>query len=1144
MALRLPGAEDLSNPVSGRAGRPIASFDTSVIGRGVAQLGGGMQSLASNLKIRETQARETVDKTKLFETESRFQQFRSAQAQALTAAGDKAEPGAFGFKEQYQGSYKEAAKQFMTTVPAQLKPVYDAKLFSTEESLINGEGGAGDFERKQRKAYYKTSVDEGLTAIESRLYSDPSKFDDAVFEGNNFIDAIPDEDVNPIEKDALRRGWKAKAQLAALNGMKPADRLRALGEAPGQDDIIQAIQGVESEGDAGVVSNKGAVGLMQVMPDTAVEIASELQDPNFPKDPAAQAEYLKDPKVSEQYGTYYFNKMLARYDGDTEAALIAYNGGAARADKWIASGRNDAVIPQESADYYKKVLARTKGGGAPVGSADAGPAGPVKGLVTPGNIDLAKRPVVKNADGSISTVRSMSFENNKGQEVLIPTVADDGSRILSDQEAKEQYGRTGKHLGIFDNADDATAYAKSLHESQAKFYGGKEQPVIIGNQPGRVGSADVAGVNSVVMDRFKKVQNAFGASVPIVSGFRDPERNAKAGGAQHSEHMHGNALDLDVSKLSNEDRVRLIQTASSLGFTGIGVYANSLHLDIGSRRAWGASHHSDSVPTWARDVIAAHMAGKAVPLGQRGGAGFKVDPRFADMDYVSRDTIAKSTQKDIQAEATATRIQQQAQYKAYDDAMGLNIETGKIVSEEQILSDPVLDDGDITKQLKAFRSKQKEDGGVGELVSAILAGSPAASVNSFDSDQKSTANKAYDQMLKVTPEEQQPIVTQGFVKATGYIPDTLQAQVRQGAASKDPSVFAAAMSQADALQTVAPVSFGAVEGAADIRDKLAAFRHFVNDRGMSGEEASQRILSMDDPAQKVNRDVLKPGLDKFTKTLTVADVTNAFDPSIFESEPGAGIMPIQTNALLAEYKEIAEEKFYDTGGDTGAAKAQALAELKTRWNVSNISGSPNLMRLPPELHYPPIDGKYDYLRTDAMKTAETYVSGLHDGRKVDNIAIIPTATTRADIEMNRPPRYRLFYQYTEGGQKKFDEVFAGPWGIDAKTIKVGVAKSGEDAKKRFLTRHSVNDAANDIDRGAAAKAKAINEDPNTQDFIKALGSEAAIGAGRVQSDLMRSEAEKADAPPPTTEEQRALDLGTSTYDGSQKSGFGNSGDQF
>ncbi|RVD31419.1 transglycosylase SLT domain-containing protein [Mesorhizobium sp. M4B.F.Ca.ET.017.02.2.1] len=1125
MALKLPGAEDLSAPVSGRSGRPIATYDTSAIGRGVAQLGAGMQSMASNLKIRETQAKENVDKAELFSTESRYLQFKSQQAQELTAAGDKAEPGAFGFKEQFQGSYKDAAKAFMSTVPAALKPVYDQKLFNTEENLVNGEGGAADFERKQRKAYYKTNVDEGLTAIESRLYSDPSKFDDAVFEGNNYIDSIPDDDVNPIEKDALRRGWKAKAQMAALNGMKPADRLRALGEAPGQDDIINAMKGVESNRDPSAVSNKGAIGEMQVMPDTAVEIAADLQDPNFPKTPEAQEEYLKDPAVSEKYGTYYFNKMLARYDGDTEAALIAYNGGADRADKWLASGRNDAVIPQESADYYKKVLARTKPGAD--GAAQSTP----RGLVVPGNIDLNSRPVVKNADGSISTVRSMSYENDAGQEVLIPTVSDEG-KVMSNEEAIKYWGEKGQFLGKFDNADDATAYAQDLHNAQARQYGGKDQPVIIGNQAGRVGSADVAGVNSVVMNRFKQVQNAFGASVPIVSGYRDPERNARAGGARKSEHMHGNALDLDVSKLSTDERVRLIQTASSMGFTGIGVYANSLHLDIGSRRAWGASHHSDSVPNWAREVIAAHLAGKSVPLGQRGGAGYKVDPRFADMDYVTRDTVAKSALKDIQTEATAARVRQQAEYKAYDDAMGLNIETGKIVSEDQILSDPVLDDGDITKQLKAFRSKQKEDGGVGALVSAILAGSPAASVNSFDGDQKSTANKAYDQMMKVTPQEQQPVVTQGFVKATGYIPDTLQAQVRQGAASKDPAIFAAAMSQADALQTVAPVSFGAVEGAADIRDKLASFRHFVNDRGMSGEEASQRILSQDDPAQKVNREVLKPKLEAFTKTLSVADVTNEFDPGLFSSAPAAGVISLQSSALMAEYKEIAEEKFYATGGDEGAAKAQALAEMKTRWNVSNISGSPNLMRLPPELHYPPIDGKYDYLRTDAMKTAQEYVAGLHDGRKVDNIAILPSATTRADIEMKRPPRYRLFYTYAEGGQTKFDEVFSGSWGIDPQSLSTGVAKSSEDAKKRFLTRHSIDDAANDIDRAAVAKAKAINEDTNTQDFIKALGSEATIGAGRVRSDMLRSQGEQQDQPPAEPPP------GTKTYDGSQRSGFG------
>lgn len=124
----------------------------------------------------------------------------------------------------------------------------------------------------------------------------------------------------------------------------------------------EAIQQLETGGLANpdkAISPKGAAGRMQVMPDTAREVASSIPGPmgtlgRMASDSQVQAA-LSVPQVGQKAGDTYYAQMLAKYN-DPVLAAAAYNAGPGRVDEALAASGGDinafiAALPQETQAY-------------------------------------------------------------------------------------------------------------------------------------------------------------------------------------------------------------------------------------------------------------------------------------------------------------------------------------------------------------------------------------------------------------------------------------------------------------------------------------------------------------------------------------------------------------------------------------------------------------------------------------------------------------------------------------------------------------------------------------------------------------------------------------------------------------------------
>jgi peptidoglycan lytic transglycosylase len=110
--------------------------------------------------------------------------------------------------------------------------------------------------------------------------------------------------------------------------------------------LLAAVIYQESKFNPHARSSSGAIGLMQLLPDTAKGIAIHTGGTKF------RVSDLDDPEINVRYGAWYLRHLLDKY-GEERTALAAYNAGQENVDTWRREGKGIAFA--ETRHYVSRV---------------------------------------------------------------------------------------------------------------------------------------------------------------------------------------------------------------------------------------------------------------------------------------------------------------------------------------------------------------------------------------------------------------------------------------------------------------------------------------------------------------------------------------------------------------------------------------------------------------------------------------------------------------------------------------------------------------------------------------------------------------------------------------------------------------------
>lgn len=636
-----------------------------------------------------------------------------------------------------------------------------------------------------------------------------------------------------------------------------------------------------------------------------------------------------------------------------------------------------------------------------------GSVGSTKGMIEQGNINLLDRPTVKNKDGSISTVRTISIGTDQG-EVLIPTVSDDG-RLLSDDEAIALYEETGNHLGVFDNPDDATAYAESLHNQQDSLYsqnnnGNKKARGLRNNNPGNIEFAKENnwvgqlgsdgrfvqfatpehGIRALGKNLLSYARQGYVTPEQIITRWAPPGKIDKNDTEAYIKFVSGymnvdRSTPLDLTDLNTLTKLSMAIMAQENGkndYTNEQI-ANGMHSALGltnlpqvtqqpKRLTGSAAFDALDESDQAKYLKQAEQMDKQRQQQLQTELGTTISDSYAAWENGLDAPNAPSEKTVIAAfgyDKGSAMIADMREAKRY---AGLISAAKDMTPQAQhsllnsIMPDP--SESNYASKMQRWEKFGKfVDGNIKAQDKVFSANRLQLSIqNNFPLDPNDKSNQdAADNYFTNNIESSFNIRDENSLNAvaeissrTGIIPSQIKSKLVTGSTSRNPELV---IPMAKMYGQIFDINPSAVNGLST--DAMAYYGkvYGLTRAGMNDKEAIETAYKatyeQDDMTKKMLSD-MKSG-NKYSKEREKAaqDNINSFFALGGFSSPNVTKPSASNSEYMRDYFVLYDTNFDKSGGDVELAKKNTNAQIKSKWGVTSINGKDEVMRYAPEAVY-------------------------------------------------------------------------------------------------------------------------------------------------------------------------------------------------